>query len=43
MFWIGLLIGACVGTIFGVMIIALCNAASRGDEMMGKKDDTYFG
>jgi uncharacterized membrane-anchored protein YhcB (DUF1043 family) len=43
MFWWGLLIGVCIGTIFGVMIIALCQAAARGDAMIGKKDDTYFG
>ena len=43
MFWWGLLIGACIGTIFGVMIIALCQAAARCDAMIGKKDDTYFG
>jgi hypothetical protein len=43
MFWIGLVVGACIGTIFGVMIIALCQAAARGDRMIGKKDDIYYG
>lgn len=37
MFWIGIIVGACIGTIFGVMIIALCQAASSGDKMSGMK------
>jgi len=43
MFWIGLIVGACVGTILGVIIIALCKASSSDDRFMGKKDDTYYG
>ena len=43
MFWLGLIIGLFVGTIFGVLVIAMCQAAARGDRMMGKKDDTYYG
>ena len=38
MFWIGLIIGLFVGTLFGVLIIALCKAAANGDEQ-GTKDD----
>jgi hypothetical protein len=42
MFWIGLVVGTCIGTIFGVMIIALYKASSSDDDF-GKKDDTYYG
>jgi len=44
-FWIGFVwfvVGLFVGTIFGVFIIAICQAAARGDNF-GKKDDTYYG
>ena len=37
MFWIGLLIGACVGTLFGVFIVALCVSAGDADKQMGLK------
>ena len=42
MFWLGLVIGLFVGTIFGVLIVALCQAAANGDRIIGKEDDTYF-
>ncbi len=31
MFWIGLLIGLFVGANVGLLVIALCQAAARGD------------
>lgn len=37
MFWIGLIIGVCVGTIFGVLMIALCTSAGDADRRMGLK------
>ena len=38
MFWIGLLIGACVGTFFGVMVIAMCQVAGDADRRAGYKE-----
>ena len=43
MFWIGVVIGLFVGANVGLLVIALCQAAARGDRMIGKKDDTYYG
>jgi ABC-type uncharacterized transport system permease subunit len=38
MFWIGLIIGACVGTMFGVLVIALCQSAGDADRLAGYKE-----
>ena len=32
MFWIGFTVGTVIGGTIGAFIIALCNAASRGDD-----------
>lgn len=37
MFWIGLLIGACVGALFGVLVFALCVSAGDADRRAGYK------
>ena len=37
MFWIGLLLGACVGTLLGVFIVALCVSTGDADKQMGLK------
>jgi hypothetical protein len=37
MFLIGLLIGACVGTLLGVIIVAMCVSAGDADKQMGVK------
>ena len=34
MFYLGLLIGACIGGIVGFFVAALCQASGRADEMM---------
>ena len=36
--WIGFLIGLLVGGIFGVIVMALMNAASRADKSMREHD-----
>jgi len=41
-FWIGFIWFVIGGTLFGVFIIAICQASARGDNF-GKKDDTYYG
>jgi uncharacterized membrane-anchored protein YhcB (DUF1043 family) len=37
MFWIGLIIGLFVGTMFGVIIVAMCVSAGDADKQMGVK------
>mgnify|MGYP001595138402 CR=1 FL=1 len=34
MFWIGLVVGAFVAEIVTLFVLALCHAASEGDELM---------
>jgi hypothetical protein len=42
MFWIGLLIGLFVG-IVGTFGLSIFISGKIGDDLIGKKDDTYFG
>lgn len=37
MFWIGLAVGAVIGTTLGVLVMALMVAARRGDDNMDRK------
>ena len=38
MFWIGLIIGGALGTIVGLVVIALCKSASDADRLAGYKE-----
>jgi hypothetical protein len=38
MFWLGLIIGGCVGTICGVLVNALCQSAGNADRRMKNKE-----
>lgn len=37
MFWLGMLIGAMLGAIVGIFVLALCQVAGDADRRMGLK------
>jgi ABC-type uncharacterized transport system permease subunit len=37
MLWLGFTIGGLVGTMFGIFLAALCQAAGRADKMAGRE------
>ena len=37
MFWLGLIIGSCIGAIVGIFLLALCQVAGDADRRMGLK------